>query len=380
MDFQLSPQQELLRKSVREFAEGAVAPKVTHMEETDEVPWDLYKEMSKQLYMGVLIPKEFGGTAFGHLARMIMLEEVGRVSAATAMALQIFHLGTVPIVDFGNEAQKKKYLPGMAKGERLSTIAVTEATGGSDPTGIQTTAKLQGDNYILNGRKCFITHGHVADVLTIMAKTGEGPKGFSAFIVEKSFPGFKLGRKEKKFGLHGCNTGEIAMENCAVPRGNLLGGEGDGLKVSMAAISEVGRAGMAGCGLGVINACLEASVKFANERILGGKPISQHQAIQWMISDIYMDLEASRLLAYRASWLKDQKVRCDTDMAMAKYYATEAAVRCAKKAVDIHGGYGYMMEYPVQRYYRDAEILIASAGTSEIQRIVMARKALTSFK
>jgi alkylation response protein AidB-like acyl-CoA dehydrogenase len=380
MDFQLSPQQELLRKSVREFAEGAIAPKVQHMEETDEVPWDLYKEMSKQLYMGVLIPKESGGTAFGHLARMIMLEEVGRISAATAMALQIFHLGTVPIVDFGSDAQKKKYLPGMAKGERLSTIAVTEATGGSDPTGIQTTAKLQGDSYILNGRKCFITHGHVADVMTIMTKTGEGPKGFSAFIVEKSFPGFKLGRKEKKFGLHGCNTGEVAMENCAVPRENLLGSEGDGLKVSMAAISEVGRAGMAGCGLGVINACLEASVKFANQRTLGGKPISQHQAIQWMISDIYMDLEASRLLAYRASWLKDQKVRCDTDMAMAKYYATEAAVRCAKKAVDIHGGYGYMMEYPVQRYYRDAEILIASAGTSEIQRIVMARKALTSFK
>jgi alkylation response protein AidB-like acyl-CoA dehydrogenase len=380
MDFQLSPQQELLRKSIREFAEGAIAPKVQHMEETDEVPWDLYRDMSKQMYMGILIPKEFGGSAFGHLARMIMLEEVGRVSAAMAMALQIFHLGTVPIVDFGKDAQKKKYLPGMAKGERLSTIAVTEATGGSDPTGIQTTAKLQGDSYILNGRKCFITHGHVADVMTIMAKTGEGPKGFSAFLVEKSFPGFKLGRKEKKFGLHGCNTGEIAMENCVVPRENLLGSEGDGLKVSMAAISEVGRAGMAGCGLGVINACLEASVKFANERILGGKPISQHQAIQWMISDIYMDLEASRLLSYRAAWLKDQKVRCDTDMAMAKYYATEAAVRCAKKAVDIHGGYGYMMEYAVQRYYRDAEILIASAGTSEIQRIVMARKALTSFK
>jgi alkylation response protein AidB-like acyl-CoA dehydrogenase len=380
MDFQFSPQQELLRKSVREFAEGAIAPKVQHMEETDDIPWGLYQEMSKQLYMGVLIPKEFGGTALGNLARMIMLEEVGRVSAAMAMALQIFHLGTVPIVDFGNEAQKKKYLPALAKGERLSTIAVTEATGGSDPTGIQTTAKLQGDSYILNGRKCFITHGHVADVLTIMAKTGEGSKGFSAFIVEKAFPGFKLGRKEKKFGLHGCNTGEIVMENCAVPRENLLGNEGDGLKVSMAAISEVGRAGMAGCGLGVINACLEASVKFANERLLGGKPISQHQAIQWMISDIYMDLETSRLLSYRAAWLKDQKVRCDTDMAMAKYYATEAAVRCAKKAVDIHGGYGYMMEYPVQRYYRDAEILIASAGTSEIQRIVMARKALTSFK
>jgi alkylation response protein AidB-like acyl-CoA dehydrogenase len=380
MEFQFSPQQELLRKSVREFAEGAIAAKVAHMEETDEVPWDLYKEMGRQQYMGILIPKEFGGSAMGHLARMIMLEEIGRVSAANAMAMQIFHLGIVPIVEFGNDAQKKKYLPALAKGERLATIAVTEATGGSDPTGVQTTAKLEGDHYVLNGRKCFITHGHVADTITIMAKTGEGPKGFSAFIVEKSFPGFKLGRKEKKFGLHGCNTGELAMENCIVPRENLLGAEGDGLKVSMAAISEVGRAGMAGCGLGVIGACLEASVKFANQRMLGGKPISQHQGIQWLISDIYMDLETSRLLSYKAAWMKDQKIRCDVEMAMAKYYATEAAVRCAKKAVDIHGGYGYMMEYAVQRYYRDAEILIASAGTSEIQRIVMARKALTSFK
>ena len=191
MEFQFSPQQELLRKSVREFAEGAIAAKVAHMEETDEVPWDLYKEMGKQQYMGILIPKEFGGSAMGHLARMIMLEEIGRVSAANAMAMQIFHLGIVPIVEFGNDAQKKKYLPALAKGERLATIAVTEATGGSDPTGIQTTAKLEGDHYVLNGRKCFITHGHVADTITIMAKTGEGPKGFSAFIVEKSFPGLQ---------------------------------------------------------------------------------------------------------------------------------------------------------------------------------------------
>ena len=380
MDFQFTSQQELLRKSVREFAEGAIAPKVQHMEETDEVPWDLYKELGKQQYLGILIPREFGGTAFGHLGRIIMLEEVGRVSAAMAMALQIFHMGAGSITEFGNDAQKKKYLPALAKGERLGTIAVTEATGGSDPTGIQTAAKLQGDSYILNGRKCFITHGHVADTITVMAKTGEGSKGFSAFIVEKSFPGFKIGRKEKKFGLHGCNTGEIVMENCVVPRENLLGNEGDGLKVCMTTISEVGRAGMAGCGLGVISACLEASVKFANQRLLGGKPISQHEGIQWLISDIYMDLETSRLLSYRAAWMKDQKIRCDVDMAMAKFYATEAAVRSAKKAVDIHGGYGYMMEYPVQRYYRDAEILIASAGTSEIQRIVMARKALTSFK
>ncbi len=380
MEFQFSSQQELLRKSIREFSEGAVAPKVQHMEETDEVPWDLYKAMSAQQYMGILISREFGGSGLGHLARIIMLEEVGRISASAAMALQIFHMGTVPIVEFGNDAQKKKYLPPLAKGERLSTIAVTEATGGSDPMGVQTTAKLEGDRYILNGRKCFITHGHVADTVIIMAKTGEGPKGFSAFIVEKSFAGYKLGRKEKKFGLHGCNTGEIVMENCLVPKENLLGKEGDGLKISMAAISEVGRAGMAGCGLGVMIACLEASVKFANERMLGGKPISQHEGIQWPISDMYLELESARLLTYRAAWMKDQKIRCDVEMAMAKYAATEGAVRCANKAVDIHGGYGYMMEYPVQRYYRDAEILIASAGTSEIQRIVMARKALTAVK
>lgn len=380
MDFQFSPQQELLRKSVREFAEGAVAPKVKAMEDKDEVPWDLYKEMAKQQYMGILVPKEYGGTDLGYLARMIMVEEVSRVSAAVGMSLEIFHLGIAPISDFGNEEQKKKYLPELTRGERLAALAVTEATGGSDPTGIQTTARLEGDRYVLNGRKCFITHGHVADTMIIMAKTGEGPKGFSALIVEKTFPGFKLGREERKFGLHGCSTGELVMEDCIVPKANLLGSEGDGLKICMAAISEVGRAGMAGCGLGVIAACLEASVKFANERVLGGKPIREHQGIQWLITDIYMDLEISRMLCYRAGWMKDQKKRCDSEIAMAKFYATEAAVRCAKKAVDIHGGYGYMMEYPVQRYYRDAENLIASAGTSEIQRIVMARKALSLFK
>ena len=376
MDFQFSPQQELLRKSIREFAEGAIARKVQHMEETDEVPWDLYKEMGKQLYMGIMIPKEYGGTNLGNLSRMIMIEELARVSAAVGMAMQIFHLGIAPVTDFGSESQKKKYLPGLAKGEHLASIAVTEATGGSDPTGIQTTAKLEGDHYVLNGRKCFITHGHVADVLIIMAKTGEGPKGFSAFLVENSFPGFKLGRKERKFGLHGCNTGELAMENCIVPRENLMGNEGDGLKVCMAGISEVGRAGMAGCGLGVVQACLEASVKFANERILGGKPISQHQAIQWMISDMYMDLEASRLLCYRAAWMRDQKMRCDTDMAMAKYYATEAAVQTASECVQILGAYGLSEEYPAERYFRDARMQTIPDGTTQIQKLIVGRDTL----
>jgi len=350
------------------------------MEETDGVPWDLYRKMGKQQYMGILIPKEFGGTGLGNLARILVLEEVGRVSAATAVALQSFHMGAAPIKEMGNEAQKGKYLPPLARGERLGTLAVTEPTGGSDPMGIQTAARREGSHYILNGRKCLISHGHVADVITVIAKTGEGPKGFSAFIVENSFPGFKFGRKERKFGLRGCNTGEIVFENCMVPKENLLGNEGDGLRIAMSTISEVGRIGIAACGLGVMNACLESSVKFANDRVLGGKPIGHHQAIQLLVSDIYIDLEIGKALTYRAAWMCDQKLRCDSEIAMAKYWATEAAQRCAKKAVDIHGGYGYMMEYPVQRYYRDAEILIASAGTSEIQRIVLARKALTSFK
>ena len=377
MDFKFTEQQELLRKSVRDFAEKEIAPRVEQMEETDQEPLDLYKQMAKLNLFGVTIPREYGGMGMGLVERAIVLEEISRVSAAVGMALQVFHMGSSSIQDFGNDEQKKKYLPILARGEKYATTAVTEATGGSDPSGIETTATLDGDNWVLNGRKIFITNSHVAEFPVIIAKTASNPKAFSAFIVEKDFPGFRPGRREKKFGLHGCNTGEIILEGCKVPKANLLGKEGDGLKVALKGISEYGRSGMAGVGLGVLSGCLEASKKFASERILYGKPISALQAIQWKISDIYMDLEISRVLTYKATWMRDQGIRCDAELAMAKYYATEGAVRSAKKAVDIHGGYGYMKEYAVQRHYRDSQILIASAGTSEIQRIIMARKALS---
>jgi alkylation response protein AidB-like acyl-CoA dehydrogenase len=376
MDFSLSMEQELLRRSVREFAETVVADRVAWMEENDETPMDVVAEMAKRGLMGVCVPKAYGGTELGSLARMIVLEEIGRVSAACGFFLENFHLGIAPIVDFGTEEQKQKYLPGLAAGELLAALALTESTGGSDPAALQTSAVKDGDDYVLNGRKVFITNAHLADVVVVAARTGEGPRGISTFLVEKGTEGFKAGREERKFGIHGCNTGELVLDNCRVPGENLLGDEGRGLRIAFKAIGEIGRTGMAGTALGVLRACLEATVRHANERELYGKPIAKLQGIQWSISDIYLDWQMARLLCYQAAWMIDQGQRCDGETAAAKFQATEAAVRSAKKAIDIYGGYGYMMESPVQRYFRDAECLIASAGTSEVMRIVMARAAL----
>lgn len=376
MDFAFTKEQELLRSSVKDFAEKVVAPKVEEMEKTEETPMGVLKEMAKFGMFGVCVPKESGGSGLGHVARMIMLEEIGKVSAAMSMTLQTLHIGIGALTESGNDAQRKEYLPALARGDKTAATAVTEATGGSDPGALQSTAKLDGDFYVLNGRKCFISDSHFTDLHMATARTGEGPKGVSAFIVEKGSPGFKPGRLEHKLGLHGCQTGEVAYENCRVPKKNLLGAEGDGLKIMLKAIADYGRTGVTGCSLGLLGACLQAASKFAKERILYGKPISEIQAIQWHITDIYVELEAARLLAYRAAWLKDTGANPGPEIAAAKFFVTEAAVRAAKKAVDVHGGYGVMMDYPVQRYYRDAETLISGAGTSDIQRLIMVRKAM----
>lgn len=380
MDFQFTQEQELLRKGVREFAEKIIAPRVQEMEETQEAPIDIYKAMGQNGFFAVGIPKQYGGLEMGATGRVIVIEEISRISAAVGMATQVFYLGIAPFLEGASEEQKQKYLPFLAKSEKLATVAVTEATGGSDPTGIVTEAKKEGNNYLLNGRKIFITNSHEADLITVVARTNENPLQFSAFLVEKGMPGFKPGRKEHKLGFHGSTTGELIFENCVVPEGNLIGNEGDGLKVALKAISETGRCGMAGVALGILARCLEEAVKFASERILGGKPISVHQAIQARITDIRIALESSRLLTYRAAWLKDQGMRCDVEFAMAKYFSTEVAVQCAKKTVDIHGGYGVMKEFAAQRLYRDAQMLIPSAGTSDIQMIVIARDSLKKAK
>jgi alkylation response protein AidB-like acyl-CoA dehydrogenase len=377
IDFTFTEEQELFRKAAREFAETQVAPHVPKMEETGR-DWEGVVEAMKNAEMyAITIPEEYGGLGLGYVARMIAVEEIARVSVATAMMLQVFGLGIAPIIQFGSEEQKKKYLPKLASGEHLATVAVTEPTGGSDPKGCKSTYKKKDGAYILNGRKCFITNSHIADVQTVLAIDEDNPDSFSAFIVESGMKGFKATHEEHKVGMRGCNTGEVEMKDVEVPAENLLGPEGKGLRVSMSAIGDTGRGGMVGCSLGLQRAILEESVKFANERILYGKPISKLQAIQFKIAEMKIDLEAGYLLGYRAAAMQDKGERCDTQFAVAKYYTTEAAQKAAKMGADIHGGYGCMEEYAITRYLRDSFVLGPSAGTSDIMKVIISRWALS---
>ncbi len=377
IDFTFTEEQEMFRKAAREFAETEVAPKVAEMEKTGQVNPELVKALGAAEMMALTISEEYGGLGLGYTARMIAVEEIAKVSVATAMMLQVFALGIGPILSFGSDQQKQKYLPALAKGERLATTAVTEATGGSDPTGIRTSYVKDGDDYIINGRKCFITNSHIADTINILAKDQDNPKLFSVFILEKGMAGFKPTHEEHKVGMRGCNTGELSFENCRVPASQLLGPEGKGLRVSMAAIGDVGRGGMVGCAMGLQAACLAASIKFASERILYGKPISRLQTIQNKLAEIKIDLDAGRLLGYRAVSMQDRGEASSNEFAVAKYFTTEAAQKAAKIAMDIHGGYGCMEEYAVSRYLRDAAVLGPSAGTSDIMKVIVARWILS---
>jgi alkylation response protein AidB-like acyl-CoA dehydrogenase len=382
IDFSFTEEQEMFRQAAREFAEGVVAPKVPEMEETAQVNDEVLQGLGEAEMMALTIPEEYGGLSLGYTTRLIALEEIGRISVATAMMLQVFALGIEPILLFGSEEQKKKYLPGLATGERLSTVAVTEPGGGSDPACSRTAYFRDGDDYVLNGRKCFITNSHIADTITVMAKDGESddPRAFSAFIVEEGMEGFRPTHEEHKVGMRGCNTGELAFEECRIPQENLLGPEGKGMRVAMAAIGMVGRGGMVGCALGLHTACLEASLKYASERILYGKPISNLQMIQNKLAEIKIDLEAGRLLGYRAAAMQDQGQQAHNEFAVAKYFTTETAQKAAKIAVDIHGGYGCMEEFAVSRFYRDAAVLGPSAGTSDIMKVIVANWILKPYR
>jgi len=377
IDFTFTDEQEMFRKAAREFAESRVAPFIPEMEQTGKVPPDLVKALGEAEMMAITIPEEYGGLGLGFVARMIALEEISRISTATAMMLQVFALGIDPIVRFGTEEQKRKYLPELATGKRLASVAVTEPTGGSDPTGGRTTYVKDGSDFIVTGRKCFITNAHIADTITVLAKYETNPKAFSALIVEKGTEGFRATHEEHKVGMKGCNTGELSLEKCRVPAAQLLGQEGKGLRVTMSAIGDVGRGGMVGCAIGLHTACLEASIKFASERVLYGKPISNLQAIQMKLAEMKIDLEAGRLLAYRAAAMQDRGEASSNEYAVAKYFTTETAQKAAKMAVDIHGGYGCMEEYAVTRYLRDAFILGPSAGTSDIMKVIVARWAMS---
>lgn len=376
IDFTFTSEQELFRKAAREFAETKVAPHVPEMEASNRCWEEVVRALAEAEMFAVTIPPEFGGLGMGYIGRMIALEEIARVSVATAMMYQVFGLGIEPFIRFGTKEQKNKFLPKLATGERLATVAVTEPSGGSDPKGCHTSYKKADGGYVLNGRKCFITNAHIADAQVVLANDCDHPDVSTTFIVERGMEGFKATHVERKVGMRGCNTGELEIKNVHVPAENVIGGEGKGLKVAMSAISEVGRGGMVGCALGLQEACLEAAVKFANERILYGKPISNLEAIQFKIAEMKIDLEAGRLLGYRATAMQDRGERSSNEFAVAKYYTTEAAQRAAKLAVDIHGGYGCMEDIPVSRYLRDAFVLGPSAGTSDVMKVVISKWAL----
>lgn len=372
MDFNFTTEQELLRNAVREFAEGVIAPRVAQMEETDEVPMDIIKEMGNMGLFGLEIPREYGGTGMGALARLIAIEEISRVSAAMGMAYQCFGLGMGGIIEFGSEELKKKYLPRLASGELLAAGAITESTGGSDPTGIETRAEKTDGGWLIEGRKVFITNSHVSNAAMVIARTQDEPRRFTAFFVEKEH-GFRGGKKENKIGFKGCVTGEMIFENCRVPDENVIGEVGKGLPVALTCISNYGRSGIAGVSLGIARAALEEAIKFAGERVVSGKPISSQPSIYNRIADIYCRLEAAAALAYKAAWLKDSGQKADVALAAAKLYCSEAADYCARMAALIHGGYGCMKEYKVERLVRDAQLCLPADGTSDIQRVVIGR-------
>ncbi len=377
IDFTFSEEQNLFRKAAKEFAETEIAPHVPKMEETGRDWEPVIKALGKGEMMAITIPVAYDGLGLGYVARLIALEEIARISVATAMMMQVGGLGIDGIIKFGTEDQKKKYLPKLATAQSFATTAVTEPSGGSDPKGCGTSYKKVNGSYVLNGRKCFITNSHIADVQIILAISEDTPDTYSTFLIEKGTDGFKATHEEKKVGMRGCNTGELELKDCVVPAENLVGKEGKGMTVAMATISDVGRGGMVGCSLGLHQACLDASKKFANERILYGKPISNLEGIQFKIADMKIELEAGRLLGYRAAALQDKGERTGNEWAVAKYFTTEAAQRAAKHAVDIHGGYGCMEEFAVTRYLRDAFVLGPSAGTSDIMKVIVSRWVLS---
>lgn len=377
--FKFTQEQEMLRKAVREFVEAEIAPKAAEWDEKDICPVELFPMMGELGICGIFIPEEYGGTGLGYVERAICLEEISRHSAGLGIALMTHHLGMAPILDFGTEEQKKKYLPELCAGTKICGLSVTEPGGGSDFTGQKSTGEFIDGKWVLNGRKCFITNSHTADIDIWVVRTGTDDKGrasFSTFIIEKGTPGHSPGRKENKLGLRGSTTGDVNCVDVKLDPEQMLGKEGQGAKLGMLAIGEVGRAGMAAIGVGILRGCVEESVKFANDRIVYGKPISKLQAIQLDIADIRLDYEAASLLTYSAAVLKDEKQSVTTEFSMAKLFATEGAVRSAKKTMDIMGGYGVINEYPVGRFLRDALASLPSGATSHIQKIIIAADTL----
>ena len=378
MNFGLTREQELVRQMVREFAVNEVKPIAAEIDETERFPMENVKKMAELGMMGIPFPKEFGGAGGDVLSYIITVEELSKVCGTTGVIVSAHtSLCASLIYENGTPAQKEKYLVPLAKGEKIGAFGLTEPGAGTDAAGQQTTAVLDGDNYILNGSKIFITNGGVADTFIVFAMTdkSQGTRGISAFIVEKGFPGFSIGKKEDKLGIRASSTTELIFENCIVPKENLIGKEGKGFSIAMKTL-DGGRIGIAAQALGIAEGAYEESVKYMKERKQFGRSLSAFQGLQWMIAEMETKIEAAKLLVYKAAWLKQNKLPYSVDAAKAKLFAAEVAMDVTTKAVQLHGGYGYTKEYPVERMMRDAKITEIYEGTSEVQKMVIAGAAL----
>jgi len=379
VDFSFTDEQQQLRKSIREFAEGEIAPHVMEWDETSHFPHEIMPKLAEMGLLGIIFPEQYGGAGLGYIEYVIAIEELSRVDGSVGIIVAAHNsLCSNHIYKFGTEAQKQKYLVPLAQGKKIGAWSLTEPEAGSDAGGTRTTARRAGDHYILNGSKTFTTNGHYADTCVAMAVTDKSKNshGISAFILEKGMPGFRPGKKENKLGLRASDTSEVIFTDCRVPAGNLLGLEGEGFTGSLA-ILDGGRISIAALGLGMAQGALDAATKYAKQRKQFGKAISEFQAIQFKLADMATEVEAARLLVYQAAWHADKNsARFTRESSMAKLFASEVAVRVANECVQIHGGYGFIKDYPAEKFYRDVKLCTIGEGTSEIQKLVIARQLL----
>ncbi|MCS6936845.1 MAG: acyl-CoA dehydrogenase [Candidatus Bipolaricaulota bacterium] len=378
MNFTLTPEQELFRKSAREFALKELEPIAADLDREHRVALDVLKKLGSLGYLGMTVPEEYGGIGADMLSYILVMEELSRSCASTSTAVTVQNsLCNTLLVEFGSETQKRKYLPELATGKKFGAFALTEPESGSDAAGMKTTAVPKGDSFILNGTKRFITSAGFADIFLVFALTdpSAGNRGVSCFLVERHTPGFTVGKEEDKMGIRGSSTCELFFENCRVPRENLIGELNRGFKVAMVTLDS-GRIGVAAQALGIAQAALDEAIQYAKERKAFGKPLAEFQAIQFKLAEMKTKVEAARLLVYKAAWKKDHKLDYIMDASIAKLYASEIASEVADEAVQIFGGYGYIRDYKVERLYRDARITRIYEGTSEIQKLVIARELL----
>ena len=374
----LSENQTIIKNTIRDFAEKNIRPVIMDYDESQEFPLEIMKQLGELGFLGILVPEEYGGAGLSYIDFSIIIEELAKVDPSIALSVAAHNgLGTNHINRFGNENQKKKYLPDLTSGNKIAAWGLTESSSGSDAAGLKTTAVRKNEHYLLNGSKTFCTHGTVGKTVVIMAITDKekGKKGISAFILEKGMEGFITGKKENKLGMRASDTTQLTFDNCKVPVENLLGVEGEGFVQAMK-ILEGGRISIAALSIGLAQGCLEASFKYSNERKQFGTKISSFQAIQFKLADMQTNIEAARLLNFKAAYMKDQGLPNTKEAAQAKLFASEIAEKAANEAVQIFGGYGFIKDFPVEKFYRDVKLLTIGEGTSEVQRIVIARHLL----